>query len=68
MFKLMTLMTILFSSPFYIGASTSYNYSYYGEAIHSAPGMTFASYINAQTLGTTFASPEDLVVFEDEIF
>lgn len=68
MFKIMTLMTILFSSPFYIGASNSYNYSYYGQAIHSAPGMTFASYINAQTLGATIASPEDLVVFEDEIF
>lgn len=68
MFKLITLVTFLLSTPLYVGASTSYNYSYYGEAIHSAPGMTFASYINAQTLGTTFSSPEDLVVFEDEIF
>lgn len=68
MMKLMTLVTILLSTPFYFGTATTYNYSYYGEAIHSAPGMTFATYINAQTLGTTLASPEDLVIFEDTIY
>ena len=68
MIKLLTLATILLTAPFYSIASTSYNYSYYGEAIHSAPGMTFAAYINAQTLGATLQSPEDLVVYDDHIY
>ncbi len=53
--------------PFATGQS-HYNYSYYGEVIHSAPGMTFAQYFNAQTLGVTFSSPEDLKVYEDMIY
>jgi tetratricopeptide (TPR) repeat protein len=67
MLRIFSLVTILFSAPFYIGAS-SYNYSYWGEAIHSAPGMTFAHSINAEELGVTFSSPEDLVVFEEQIY
>jgi tetratricopeptide (TPR) repeat protein len=68
MFKIFTLLSLLVTAPFYVATGSAYNYSYYGEAIHSAPGMTFATYLNAQTLGTTLASPEDLVVFEDVIY
>lgn len=67
MFKIFSLVSILFSAPFYLQTS-SYNYSYWGEVIHSAPGMTFAAYIDAEDLGVTFSSPEDLVVYEDNIF
>lgn len=67
MFKIFTLAGIIISAPFYVGAS-SYNYSYWGEAIHSAPGMTFAASINAENLGVTISSPEDLVIYDNEIF
>jgi tetratricopeptide (TPR) repeat protein len=66
--KFMTLVTLLLGSPLFLGTSTTYNYSYYGRAIHSAPGMTFATYATAQTLGTPLASPEDLVVYEDHVY
>ena len=45
-----------------------YNYSYYGEVLHSAPGMNFATYFNEKTLGVTLSSPEDMVVYENEIY
>jgi len=65
--RLITLVLVLVILPV-LAASTNYNYSYWGEAVHSAPGMTFAAYINAQSLGTTLTSPEDLVVYEEEIY
>lgn len=49
-------------------ASSNYNYSYYGRVIHSAPGMTFATYFNAQTLGVTLSSPEDMTIHNDRIY
>lgn len=65
--KLWILFSLLFSLPIQI-STVNYNYSYYGEVIHSAPGMTYATYFNAQTLGSKLSSPEDLVVFEDTIY
>lgn len=65
--KIFTFFTLLFTLPLQI-SSVSYNYSYYNEVIHSAPGMTFAAYFNAQTLGTKISSPEDMLVFEDHIY
>jgi len=49
-------------------ANSNYNYSYYGRVIHSAPGMTFATYFNAQTLGVTLSSPEDMTIYQDHIY
>ena len=49
-------------------ANSNYNYSYYGRVIHSAPGMTFATYFNAQTLGVTLSSPEDMAIYQDHIY
>jgi tetratricopeptide (TPR) repeat protein len=65
--KILSILMILLLIPFLSGAG-SYNYSYWGEAIHSAPGMTFTASINAENLGVNFLSPEDIVVFEDEIY
>lgn len=65
--KIFAFFTLLFTLPLQI-SSVSYNYSYYNEVIHSAPGMTFAAYFNAQTLGTKLSSPEDMLVFEDLIY
>jgi len=67
MIRIFIVLSALVTLPMQM-ISTNYNYSYYGEAIHSAPGMTFAAYINAQSLGVTLASPEDLVVYEEEIY
>lgn len=62
-----TLLVMLIFTPLLMGAS-SYNYTYWGDVIHSAPGMAFASYMDASTIGTTIKSPEDLVVYDNEIY
>jgi hypothetical protein len=58
---------MLFTLPIQLSA-LRYNYSYYGEVIHSAPGMNFATYFNGNTLGSTLTSPEDIVVYDDVIY
>lgn len=60
--KLSAMMMLLLVFPFLLGA-TSYNYTYWGEAIHSAPGMTYQTSIDIST-----SSPEDLVVFEHTVY
>lgn len=65
--KLWILLSLFFSLPVQI-STVNYNYSYYGEVIHSAPGMTYATYFNAQTLGTKLSSPEDLVIYDGIIY
>jgi len=67
MTKLLTIFTLLISLPIQLSV-VRYNYSYYGEVLHSAPGMNFAAYFNEKTLGTTLSSPEDMVVYEDLIY
>lgn len=49
-------------------ASTNYNYSFYGDAIYSIPGLTFQSYFNEHTLETTFNKPEYFVIHENKIY
>ncbi|MCD4827583.1 MAG: hypothetical protein K8Q99_07390 [Acholeplasmataceae bacterium] len=65
--KLFMIFSMLISLPVQLSV-VRYNYSYYGEVIHSAPGMNFATYFNGNTVGTTFSSPEDIVVFDDIIY
>ena len=65
--KKLTLLLVLILLPFLMGAG-SYNYSYWGHAIHSSPGMSFTASINAEELGVNFISPEDLVVYNETIF
>ena len=67
MTKLLTIFSLLISLPIQLSV-VKYNYSYYGEVLHSAPGMNFAAYFNEKTLGTTLSSPEDMVVYEDLIY
>ncbi|MDC0559115.1 hypothetical protein OAO42_01755, partial [Candidatus Izimaplasma bacterium] len=65
--KIFALASLLISMPAQLLVG-NYNYSYYGEALHSAPGMTFATFFDAQTLGIDLGSPEDLVVYDEEIY
>ncbi len=65
--KLFMIFSMLFTLPIQL-SSIQYNYSYYGEVIHSAPGMNFATYFNGNTVGASFGSPEDLVVYDDHIY
>lgn len=65
--KIFALASLLLSMPLQLLAG-NYNYSYYGEALHSAPGMTFATFFDAQTLGIELGSPEDLVIFDNQIY
>ena len=67
MTKLFFIVSFLFTLPLQF-ASIKYNYSYYGDVVHSAPGMTYAAYFNAQTLGTKLSSPEDFVIYNQKIF
>ncbi len=65
--KLFMIFSMLFTLPIQLSA-LRYNYSYYGDVIHSAPGMNFATYFNGNTIGTTLTSPEDIVVYDDVIY
>lgn len=67
MTKLFFIVSFLFTLPLQF-ASIKYNYSYYGDVVHSAPGMTYAAYFNAQTLGTKLSSPEDFVIYNQKIY
>lgn len=67
MTKLFFMFTFIFTLPIQF-VSLRYNYSYYGDVVHSAPGMTYATYFNAQTLGSTLSSPEDFVIYDDIIY
>lgn len=67
MIKTMTILSLLITLPLQL-VTTRYNYSYYGDVVHSAPGMTFATYFNGNTLGTELLSPEDMHVHEHTIY
>ena len=67
MIRLFVLASLIFSLPIQV-VTVRYNYSYYGQVVHSAPGMTFATFFNAQTLGTNFQSPEDMVIYNNQIY
>lgn len=67
MTKLFLILSMLITLPIQMSV-VRYNYSYYGEVLHSAPGMNFATYFNEKTLGVTLSSPEDMVVYENEIY
>ncbi len=75
MTKLFTIFSLLITLPIQLSV-VRYNYSYYGEVLHSAPGMNFAAYFNEKTLAETlldpadmvFSSPEDMVVYDDVIY
>ena len=65
--KIIIVVLALLLTPLLMGA-TSYTYSYWGEVLHSDPGMTFAASINAEDLGANLISPEDLKVYNDKIY
>jgi len=65
--KILSLILIVLLAALQTGAG-SYIYSYWGDAIHSAPGMTFTASVNAQELGANLISPEDLVVYDGFIY
>lgn len=66
--KLFAIISLLFTLPINFSI-VRYNYSYYGDVIHSAPGLHFAQYFNGATLGgVALQSPEDLVVYNDDIY
>lgn len=67
MTKMFLILSLLITLPIQMSV-VRYNYSYYGEVLHSAPGMNFATYFNEKTLGVTLSSPEDMVVYNHEIY
>lgn len=66
MIKMFAIFSLLFSPVSLL--TDSYIYSYWGDALHSAPGMSFVQSIDAETLGVTMSSPEDLVIHDDFIY
>lgn len=63
-------LTVFFLSllllPFLLGST--YNYSFYGNVIHSSPGMTYADFFDSAKLGTRLRSPEYFIVYNNEIY
>lgn len=64
--KILILFVSISLLPFLLGAT--YNYSFYGNVIHSSPGMTFATFLDSKSLGVELKSPEYFVVYEDTIY
>ncbi len=64
--KILIFLTGLTLLPFLMGST--YNYSFYGNVIHSSPGMTFATFFDSKTLGLRLRSPEYFTVYEDVIY
>ncbi|MDL2292074.1 hypothetical protein LJC17_00565 [Acholeplasma sp. OttesenSCG-928-E16] len=60
------LFCLLTLTPFLLGAR--YNYSYYGEVIHSSAGMTYVTSFNATQIGVKMDSPDDFAVHNDRIY
>jgi tetratricopeptide (TPR) repeat protein len=67
MIRLFAILSLMVTLPFQI-VTIRYNYSYYEQVVHSAPGMTFAQYFNAQTIGVDWQSPEDMIVYNNDIY
>ena len=65
--KLFTLLLIIMLLPLLLGSSR-YNYSFYGDVVYSAPGMNYRTYFNGVTLSASMTSPEDLVIYDDQIY
>ncbi len=65
--KKILIILIILITPLLL-ASTNYNYSFYGEAIYSVPGLTFEQYFNEHTLETSFSKPEYFVVHNEKIY
>src|SRR5690554_7491031 len=66
--KKITLIAVLaIVIPFLFG-STSYNYSYYGEALHSTPGVNYAQHLNKDIIGIDYGTARDFVVYNDQIY
>lgn len=66
--KKLTIVLLMFMTLPFLFGSTSYNYSFHGNMIHSSPGLNFASYLDPQILGVQYSDPRDLVVYEDNIY
>src|SRR5690554_7949094 len=66
--KKITLIAVLaIVIPFLFG-STSYNYSYYGESLHSTPGVNYAQHLNKDIIGIDYGTARDFVVYNDQIY
>lgn len=75
--KKILILLILFITPLLIGAS--YNYSYYGEVLHSSPGYNYITHFDQQNLQYAdndeflkpehlYADPQDIKVYNDKIY
>lgn len=47
---------------------SAYNYSYYGDVLHSSPGYNYITHFNQQNLGYEYSDPQDLKVYNDKIY
>lgn len=65
--KTIIILFIFISMPLLM-ASTSYNYSYYGDVLHSSPGYNYISHFNQQSIGLRYADPQDFKVYQDKVY
>lgn len=63
--KIITLILISLLIPFLMA---SYNYSFYGEVLHSSAGYNYIGHFNQQSIGVEYDSPQALKVFGDKIY
>lgn len=61
-----TILLIVLMTPLLMGAS--YNYSFFGEVLHSSPGYNYITHFDQQTLGNNYTDPSDFKVYNDHIY
>lgn len=72
-----TILLLILITPLLIGAS--YNYSYYGEVLHSSPGYNYITHFDQQSLyykdteeplrdDHMYADPQEIKVYDDKVY
>lgn len=64
--KVWLLLISLSLIPFLMGST--YNYSFYGNVIHSSPGFVYEADFHSKSLGINLKSPEYFAVYDDTIY
>lgn len=65
--RFLIILTTIALIPFLLGSS-SYNYSHYGNVLHSTPGLNYAAHYNRANLGVEYGEARDFVIYEDHIY
>ncbi|HHT38849.1 MAG: hypothetical protein RBS76_02910 [Acholeplasmatales bacterium] len=64
--KKITILFLLSLLPFL--SSKAYNYSYYGDVLHSSPGYNYITHFDQQRLDVKYKDPQDIKYYNETIY